>query len=279
MNRIAIFGAKGYLGRQLDYFMSQKGSECDSFDIPECDVTRCAFWKTFDPTRYQSVLFFAGLTGTERGFSEAVRYVMVNETGLLNLLDRLAPLGVQAPKVIFPSSRLVYKGADRPLVEDDPKETRTVYAVNKLACEGYLQAYHNRFGLPYAVVRICVPYGNLISSDYSYGTIGFFLRQAAAGRITLYGGGCQRRTFTHVHDICEAVYRLVSMDVTGVFNLGGCDRSLKEAAEQVATIRQAIVESVPWPYEAKLLESGSTVFDDSRIVRETGMTFCHELAW
>lgn len=276
MNRIAIFGAKGYLGKQLTFYFTQKGESCDEFDMPECDITSAAFWESFDPTQYKSILFFAGLTGTEKGFAEATTYVMVNEIGLLNLLNKLAPLGENAPKVIFPSSRLVYKGAEHPLHEDDEKDAKTVYAANKLACERYLSAYRNRFGLSYAVIRICVPYGNLISSDYSYGTIGFFLKQAATGKITLYGDGSLRRTFTHVADICEIVKRLAESSVCGIFNIGGSDLSLREAANIVAKRKGATVATVPWPDVALKLESGSTFFDSSRLARTVGFGCYHD---
>ena len=179
---------------------------------------------------------------------------------------KIAPLGKNAPKVIFPSSRLVYKGSDMPLAEDAPKEAKTVYAANKIACELYLEAYHNRFGIPYDVIRICVPYGNIISSDYSYGTVGFFMREIAAGRpIPLFGGGKQGRTFTHVEDICAAVELLMASDEDGVFNVGGENLSLYEAALKVVGGDAAKVRAVDWPPEALLIESGGTMFDSTKL--------------
>ena len=91
------------------------------------------------------------------------------------------------------------------------------------------------------------------------------IRQAKEGRITLFGDGGQRRTFTHVRDICEAVGRLLMDDATGIFNVGGVDRSLAEAARFVASRFDAKVDFVPWPKEALALESGSTVFDSSKL--------------
>ncbi len=263
---IALFGARGYLGRQLGHYFAGKGMTVEGFDLPECDVADTAFWTGFDPARYASILFFAGITGTEAGFADAIRYTRVNDFGLLNLLVKLSPLGKNAPKVIYPSSRLVYKGSDAPLSEDAPKEAKTVYAANKIACELYLEAYHNRFGIPYDVIRICVPYGNIISSDYSYGTIGFFMRQIAAGRpIALFGGGRQSRTFTHVEDICTAVELLMASGENGVFNIGGENLSLYEAALKVVGGDEAKVQAVDWPPDALRIESGGTMFDAGKL--------------
>lgn len=265
---IALFGSNGYLGRQLAFYLAQLGETIEAFNLPDFDVADEAAWRKFAPRRYSAVYFFAGLTGTEKGFSEAAKYLFVNELGLLNLLKSLAPLGEEAPKVIFPSTRLVYRGSPDPLKEDAPKATKTIYAVNKLACEHYLEAYANRFGLPYAVARICVPYGNLVEADYAYGTIGFFMKQLKAGLpITLFGGGKVRRTFTHVADICRSVTFLAKTTTpSGVYNIGGEALSLEAVAQSlVQRIGHGSIKSIPWPPDAERLESGDTVFDSTKL--------------
>ena len=42
-------------------------------------------------------------------------------------------------------------GIDSPLKENDEKETKTIYAVNKLICENLLYAYNNSFDIPYTI--------------------------------------------------------------------------------------------------------------------------------
>lgn len=271
MKRMAIFGSRGYLGTQLSAWFSKRDWEVEGFDRPECDVTSESWWQSFDVARYDCILFFAGLTGTEKSFAEADDFLSVNERGLLNLLKLLAPLGAEAPLVIFPSTRLVYKGAELPLSEDAPMEAKTVYAANKLACEALLQAYAARYGLRYAVTRICVPYGSLVAHDYSYGTVGMLLKQAASGKITLYGDGRQRRTFTHVVDICERIGVLAEKGVTGVYNIGGHTYALCDIARRIADREGAIVAPVSWPDAARRMESGSTFFDSSRLDLATGL--------
>jgi len=263
--KIAVFGSKGYLGSQLAYYFRGKKADVDEFDLPEFDITAASQWENFNPGIYDTILFFAGLTGTEASFVKSEAFLSVNEFGLMGLLNKLAPLGDKAPYIVFPSTRLVYKGSDFPLREDAPKEAKTVYAANKLAGEALLQAYSARFGLRYSVVRICVPYGNLISHDYSYGTIGAFIRQAKCGVINLFGGGMVRRTFTNVSDVCGLVYSLAHEKIQGIYNIGGTDLSLYEAASVIAERMGAIVKSVDWPEAAKRIESGSTVFDSGRL--------------
>lgn len=213
------------------------------------------------------IFMFAGLTGTYAGFDAYEKYIKINEIALLNLLDAIRKTE-HRPKVIFPSTRLVYKGYDKPLREEDEKESKTIYAANKIACEGYLQAYHDSFDIPYTVFRICIPYGNLLSTDYSFGTVGFFIKQAKAGNdITLYGGGTIKRTFTHMEDLCfQIVEGAMKNESDGqIYNVGGETLSLKQAAETIAAKFGTKVVGVPWPERDLRIESDHTYFDDTKI--------------
>lgn len=80
-------------------------------------------------------------------------------------------------RIVFPSTRLVYKGQQNVLLKEDAeKAPNTIYALNKLACEYMLAMYQKAFGIHYTIFRICVPYGSLIKSGTSYGTLGFFAK-------------------------------------------------------------------------------------------------------
>lgn len=274
--RVSVIGANGFIGKHLVYYLRNK--DCASIDcydvIPSAKLPN---YHCVDLTDKEAVcainldvdyiFMFAGLTGTYAGFEAYEKYVSINEIALLNLLDAIRKSEFR-PKVIFPSTRLVYKGYDKPLLEGDEKESRTIYAANKLACEGYLQAYHDSFDIPYTVFRICIPYGNLLSADYSFGTVGFFIKQATAGKdITLFGGGTIKRTFTHMEDLCyQIVEGAAKKESNGnIYNVGGETLSLRQAAEIVAAKFGTNVVAVPWPERDLRIESDHTYFDDTKI--------------
>lgn len=276
MKRCSVIGANGYLGRHIVRSLQNYNDciiECydieNKYDLPsfhQLDLTERQSVSGFN-FDVDYIFMFAGITGTYAGFENYESYTKINEIGLLNLLDAIQKSSYR-PKIIFPSTRLVYKGFDKPLKEGDEKESKTIYAANKLACEGYLQAYHDSFDIPYTIFRICLPYGNLLSSDYSFGTVGFFIKQARAGKdITLYGGGSLKRTFTHMEDLCyqiiEGAFRPESNGQ--VYNVGGETLSLHEAAEIIARKYGASVVAVPWPERDLRIESDHTYFDDSKI--------------
>ena len=276
MKKIGVIGANGYIGKHIvSYLQRHYDVNVDSYDIvTECDLPN---YHKVDLTDKESIkvlnldvdyiFMFAGLTGTYNGFNEYEKFISINELGLLNLLDAIKNSEYR-PKVIFPSTRLVYKGVDKSLKEDDLKECKTIYAANKLACEGYLQAYHDSFDIPYTIFRICLPYGNLLSTDYSFGTVGFFIRQAKAGKdITLYGGGNIKRTFTHMEDLCyQIIGGTFHHESNGqTYNVGGETLSLHDAAEIIAAKYGTKVTEIPWPERDLRIESSHTYFDDTKI--------------
>lgn len=274
--RIAVLGANGFIGKHIVHYL--KGIGCtsiESYDVaPESTLPNYHCVDLTDKGAVSSmnldvdfVFMFAGLTGTYAGFDAYEKYVAINEIALLNVLDAIRQSSFR-PKVIFPSTRLVYKGVDKALKEDDEKESKTIYAANKLACEGYLQAYYDSFDIPYTIFRICIPYGNLLSSDYSFGTVGFFIKQAKAGKdITLYGGGTIKRTFTHMEDLCRQVIEgAFKPESNGkIYNIGGETLSLHDAAEIIAKKYGVNVIAVPWPERDLRIESDHTYFDDTKI--------------
>ena len=272
--KCAVIGGKGYIGKHLAFYLKGRGYDVMTYDLVPCDELN---YQSVDMTDVESVshidvdvdyiFMFAGLTGTYAGFDKYQTYNAINELGLLNLLDAIRNSAFR-PKVVFPSTRLVYRGGDKPLKEEDEKESKTIYAVNKLACEGYLQAYHDSFDIPYTIFRICIPYGNMLSKDYSFGTVGFFIKQAKAGNdITLYGGGTIKRTFTHIEDLCYQIVEgaMKKESDAKIYNVGGETLSLKQAADIVANKFGTNVVSVPWPEKDLRIESDHTYFDDTKI--------------
>ena len=274
--KIAIIGANGFIGKHIAHYLKCNGfTHIDCYDVVE--NAELPNYHKADLTDKESValinlnvdyiFMFAGLTGTYAGFDAYNKYVSINELGLLNLLDAIKNSQYR-PKVIFPSTRLVYKGLAKPLKEEDEKESKTIYAANKIACEGYLKAYHDSFDIPYTIFRICIPYGNLLSTDYSFGTVGFFIKQSMAGKdITLYGGGTIKRTFTHMEDLCRQVIDgAFKPESNGeIYNIGGETLSLHDAAEIIAKKYGVNVTEVPWPERDLRIESDHTYFDDTKI--------------
>lgn len=223
------------------------------------------------------VYMFAGVAGTSIAFDHYKKFLLGNELILLNLLNSIRCSSTR-PRIVFPSTRLVYEGFEYPISENSAKGPKTLYAVNKIACENYLDVYANAFDIPNCILRICVPYANLLGDQYSFGTTGNFIKQAAStGRIRLYGDGGVRRTFTHIDDLCRIIVLAAEHPdtVNRIYNVPGEDMSLHEAASLIATKFKANIECVPWPELDARIESGSTVFDGAELLKTLNSEIKH----
>ena len=108
----------------------------------------------------------------------------------------------------------------------------------------------------------------LIEGASSYGTAEFMISKASKGEnISLYGDGSVRRTLTYMEDLCKVMIEgaMSNSCKNDVYNIGGEDYSLKEMAELISNKYEVGVDYIPYPEIALKIESGDTVFDDTKL--------------
>lgn len=279
MKKITIIGANSYIARNIIYTLKNNYSEYELYlyDRAAEQVDNETNYKSIDILNLEDVnkinfqtdiiFMFIGKTGSINGYDDYDTFIDINEKALLNILNAYRNFNSKA-KIIFPSTRLVYKGKKGLLKEDDIKEFKTIYAINKYACENYLKQFHDVFCVNYCIFRICVPYGTLIAKASSYGTAEFMINKASNGEnITLYGDGSVRRTITYMGDLCKVLIEgAISAECCNdIYNIGGENYSLKEMAELIAERYNVGISYVPYPEISYKIETGDTVFDDMKI--------------
>ena len=275
-----VIGATGYLGSNLckilhdnDHFVTGTGRNTEApiylqaHNYIQLDLESQSDLEQLD-LEYDYIFLFAAKTGTLNSFENAKEFISINEIALTNLLNKISQLSV-SPKIIFPSSRLVYKGKDSALVETDQLYSKTIYARNKISCESYLSMYSKLYGINYTIFRICIPYGNLVSDNISYGTIGYFMNCVANNvDISLFGDGSQKRSFTHIEDLCYMILESLNYNEetnNEIFNIDGEDFSLKDAAGLFSSHYGVDVKHTDWPDSYKIIESGHTYFNGNKL--------------
>lgn len=288
MKHIAIIGAGSFLARNfITYCIEHKNDY--TFELYDY-ITRDDFpqypskiidFNNIDSVKLinfdvDAVMIFIGKTGTINGFDIYKQFIEVNEIMLLNILCAYKEANSHA-LIIYPSSRLIFKGDEVEKVkEDSPKECKSIYAITKLAAENYLQLYKEAFSLNYVILRICTPIGTLLNDFGNYGTFEIFKNQALTKNvITVFGDGSQKKTFTSMKDICKAFSLIVDKGFTQFtnYNLGGQELQLIDIAESIAKEYQVVVKYVDWPGLYKKVDGGSVVFDSTRFDKEFSMTY------
>ena len=277
--KIVIIGCNSYIARNLIYVLKNRFPSATLllYDYQENQFDGYENYHQVNTLSLQSVceidfhcdfiFVFTGKTGTMSSFDSPCDYVDINEKSLLNILIAYRKKHSDAV-VVYPSTRLVYKGTASPIKEEAEKDFKTIYSISKFACENYLRQFNCVYGVKFIIFRICVPYGSLIDNASSYGTCEYMLQKARNGeKIVLYGTGEQRRTFTFIEDVCNVLIdgSLHNECLNNIFNVGGEALSLVEVALMIDSFFHNGVDFVPWPKEQYLIESGDTVFDDRKI--------------
>jgi UDP-glucose 4-epimerase len=131
--------------------------------------------------------------------------------------------------VLLSSTSEVYGKLDRPqfseegdLVLGPTSRARWCYAASKIIDEFVARAYFKEKGLPTVTVRLFNTIGPRQTGQYGM-VVPRFVRQALLGEpITVYGDGTQRRSFTWVGDVVNAMIALIQHPHAygEVFNIG-----------------------------------------------------------
>ncbi|MEM2046243.1 MAG: GDP-mannose 4,6-dehydratase [Candidatus Bathyarchaeia archaeon] len=161
--------------------------------------------------------------------------------------------------VLLSSTSEVYGKLDKPKFteEDDlllgpTSRARWCYAASKIIDEFLAKAYYEERGLPTVVVRLFNTIGPRQTGRYGM-VVPRFVRQALRGEpITVYGDGTQRRSFTWVGDVVNAMISLIQHPKAygEVFNIGHTKEiSIYELAVMVKEMTKSPSEIVFVPYE------------------------------
>jgi UDP-glucose 4-epimerase len=131
-------------------------------------------------------------------------------------------------------------------------KSRWCYAASKIVDEFLAKAYWKQEGLPIVIVRLFNTVGPRQTGRYGM-VIPRFVQQAVSGDpITVYGDGTQRRSFTWVGDVVNALIGLSEHPaaVGEVFNIGHFkDISILELAQRVKKMADSESEIVFIPHE------------------------------
>ncbi|MBI4219531.1 MAG: GDP-mannose 4,6-dehydratase [Chloroflexi bacterium] len=162
-------------------------------------------------------------------------------------------------RILLTSTSEVYGKLDRPTFneEDDlvlgaTSRARWCYAASKIIDEFLAKAYFRERGLPAAVVRLFNTIGPRQTDRYGM-VVPRFVVQALAGQpITVYGDGQQRRSFTWVGDVTNAMIELSEHGAAygEVFNIGHTKEiTIENLARMVKEITGSESPIVCVPYE------------------------------
>ncbi|HZO17461.1 MAG TPA: GDP-mannose 4,6-dehydratase [Gemmatimonadaceae bacterium] len=187
-------------------------------------------------------------------------------------------------RVLFASTSEVYGAStDLPFREDghlvlgSPTKSRWSYACAKAMDEFLGLAYFRERGLPVTIARLFNTVGPRQTGHYGM-VVPNFVRQALTGDpITVFGDGSQRRCFSCVRDVTDALTKVMAHpEAAGeIYNIGSTDEiSILDLATRVRAIcgSHSPIVTVPYEqaYEAGFEDMPRRIPDTTRIRKLIG---------
>lgn len=290
--RILLWGGTGFIGRALASAISNTGAELTilkrSSSLMSLFDQKLRFieYESNSPQRSKDVLRdavknsdviynLAGTSGAVASNLDPLVHLEANCQSQLQFLEACREAG-NCPHVVFASSRLVYgKPVVLPVDETHPLAPGSVYAVHKLAVEGYHQIWSAQGAITSTICRISVCYGqDGWTGKRDHGFLNTLILGAKQGKpLTIFGGGDQIRDYIHVRDLCRALLLCgeSSRVVNEIVNVGsGEGITIAQVAQMISAASGAPVVNVPWPAEHLNVETGDYVGDIAKLSALTG---------
>ena len=233
--RALVTGGAGFVGTNLILRLLEDGHDVVSIDnystgFKKNEQAGCRYWDydlsletnpVLEMNEYDVIFHMAALARIQPSIKYPHKTILNNFVSTLNVLEAARKNNIQ---VIYAGSSTRHHGI-----------FKSPYAWSKLSGEHLCELYSNVYDLNTSICRFYNVYGKYHIDSGDYATVlAIFERQWLNGEtITVTNDGEQRRDFTHIDDIVEALVSIVGKDFRAEdFELGrGVNFSINEIAD------------------------------------------------
>ena len=264
--KILVTGGNGFIGSNLIKRLLSEGHEVVSLDdlstglkeyeIEGCnyvygDIEELLYWKgeSFDLCYH-----LAALARIQPSFDDPMETFRVDTQGVLIVAEWARQNNV----------KVVYSGSSSKWCNPETSP----YATCKKLGEDILKMYRTAYGCDFEIARFYNVYGpnELVDGEWA-AVIGIWRKQVEEGKpITIISDGEQRRDFTHVDDICDALYKIGMGDKKheDAWELGtGMNYSINQVfdffTDRFGVLTKIHLPDVPGNYRETLRENDDTI--------------------
>ena len=256
MERTLITGGAGFLGSHLcDYFV-EKGHEVicmDNLLTGNVDnISHLIGHERFTFIKYNvtefiyvqghlnNILYFASPASPNDYLNFPIHTLKVGSLGTHKALGLAKE---KKARFLLASTSEVYGDPlVHPQKEDyqgnvDPVNPRGVYDEAKRFAEAITMAYHRSHGVDTRIARIFNTYGPRMRLDDGRALPAFMVQALKNEDLTVFGDGCQTRSFCYISDMVEGIYRLLYSGEHLPVNLGNPEEiSILDFAKEIIAL-------------------------------------------
>lgn len=143
-------------------------------------------------------------------------------------------------RVVVTSSIAVYGALQTPFKEENKPEPEDLYGISKLAMEESLKVLARVHGFEYVITRPHNVYGPRQNMTDPYrNVVTIFMNSLLKGKpYFIYGDGEQRRCFSYIDEVADALFKCGFEKVSGkIFNIGADkDYSVRELSDMIQKV-------------------------------------------
>ena len=276
--RALVCGAGGFIGSHLVTFLKRQGYWVRGVDLkyPEFSPTTADEFLLLDlrePNSCKRALLISDVVAPEfdevyqlaadmggMGFIHSAECEIMHNSVLINVHMTHAAAEKGVKRYFFSSSVCVYrdmKPGEPEMREEEavPANPDNEYGWEKLYSERMAQAYGRKYGMAVRIARFQNCYGE--EGTWTGGrekAPAAMCRKVAeapdGGTIEIWGDGSAIRSYTHVADMVDGIFRLMHSDLEGAVNIG-CPEyvSVNELVKTVADVagKRINVKHIPGP--------------------------------